>query len=71
MKTRPSKEFDPSWIAVGSAFVFLGGMLFGSSETMLVGGALLAIAGGAYAVSWIRHTLQVHLQPAAVAQRRR
>jgi hypothetical protein len=71
MNKRPSKAFDPSWIAVGSAFVFLIGMLVGSSETMQVGGGLLVLTGAAYAVSWLRHTLQVRLQPAAAAQRRR
>jgi hypothetical protein len=71
MNQHPVEICDPSWIAAAAAFVFIGGMLVASPAVMLAGGAILAVSLIVSGVSSVRRRLQVRLQPAVRAYRRR
>lgn len=71
MHQHPVELWDPSRITAAAAFVFIGGTLVASPAVMLTGGAILGLSLLAAGIVSVRRRLQVRLQPALQASRRR
>lgn len=71
MSAHPIRIWSPSGMTALAAFVFVGGMLFGSPAILVASAGLLGVAvAGAGAVSLMRR-FQVLPRPAVQVARRR